>query len=371
MSPKDTEKAKFPTHDSLLNAHRELDYQCRNRNGRPFISDWYCDNPFAGDILSPNELSSLSAIDLLDYYYPNDGSIIHEQVQRFHSSKLETTPSTDEVFIASGLTSLISSQLLYLKHLGKRRIAYLRPLYYTYYFLARTLEIELVPYSDPDPENLENFLSTNHIDTIVICDPVWFLGRSLGQDWIDTLSALQAKNGLFVYVDGAFQYLRWIGNDSPEPTSRLDPDLTIRNLCPTKMAAVHGPRFAYCLHPKAMREDVRYFYSNTAGSASRFDFYAAQQIMNFLLSANGNSQLISHIRTQYEELVRGGYVIEEIKPVGSYFVFVKLPIDVKNVIAMDQTFFDYSGMPDLVRLNLLLKSTEMSKFKALVEDFRN
>jgi hypothetical protein len=77
----------------------------------------------------------------------------------------------------------------------------------------------------------------------------------------------QKNTNSTVFVDGSFQYSRWNGVKR-EATASLDPMLTVRLICPTKIVAAHGFRFSYALLPSSLLEEYKHIYSNIFGSAS-------------------------------------------------------------------------------------------------------
>jgi hypothetical protein len=168
-----------------------------------------------------------------------------------------------------------------------------------------------------------------------------------------------------VMVDGAFQYQRWSGNRQPEQTSLLLPDQTIRNLCPTKAAATHGPRFAYTIIPAEMYEELRYCYSNSAGSGSVFDRAAALAMMRWLNSPDSNDGLMGLVARRYRDMVELGLLSDPVGAVASYFCFVRLPVDTSRLIVMDQKFFDAVCFPGLARFNLLLPRSTLVPYVRL------
>ncbi|MBO0784330.1 MAG: hypothetical protein J2P37_36470 [Ktedonobacteraceae bacterium] len=351
----------------LLDAHHKLDHESRNRGGRVFISNWYCEHPFADSVLSTGYSPTLTARELLPYYFQNDDHRLHAQIADFHESKGEGRLKTDNIFVTAGLSPLITAQILLLKRRGVKRIFYVRPLYYTYYFLAETLGIELVPLNS-DPllnDSIAVRLPHEHAQYLLLCDPVWYLGRNISHASIDAIRSWQLSTGGVVLVDGAFQYQRWTGNDQPEPTYRLVAKQTIRNMCPTKAVAVHGVRFAYAIVPPEWREELRYCYANTSGSGAAFDKSAASSIMRWLNGSNSNTPLLDYIHRRYDSLTRHSYIVDSIGAAASYFIFVSVPVPADQLITMDQRFFDATCYPGQVRLNLLLPTEDLVTYMQL------
>jgi histidinol-phosphate/aromatic aminotransferase/cobyric acid decarboxylase-like protein len=342
--------------DELLEAHHSLDFQCRHRDGRLFISDWYCDHPYVDDVMRAEITGRPAGKSVVAYYFQNDDQTLHQQIVKFHADHGERDYGPEQVFVSAGLSSLITAQIMLLARRGVRKLYYVRPLYYTYYFLAQTLGIELVAVNDvPAIESgapLE--LPATSGEWLIVCDPVWFLGKSTSTDAIDNIRQWQQATGGMVLVDGAFQYQRWAENNRPEESSHLVPGQTLRNLCPTKAVAVHGPRFAYSLIPAEFLEELRYCYANTAGSGSIFDRDAALRIMAYLNARDSNTRLVDLMTARYRFLRSESFIDDPVGADASYFCFVRTPVPRRQMIVMDQTFFDIDCYPDLVRINLLL-----------------
>jgi aspartate/methionine/tyrosine aminotransferase len=347
----------------LLSVHHALDAECRERNGRLFVSDWYCSHQFGRQITSGLDQGP-GDDELLSYYFQNDDTDIHELILRFHALHSEINEGPDSIFVSAGLSPLITAQMMMLKRRGVRDIYYLRPLYYTYYFLAESLGLRLIPVND-NPSVLGNTalaLPRESNCWLILCDPVWYLGRNLDAPVIAEITRWQVETGGMVVVDGAFQYQRWDGNDQPERTSEFIVDQTIRNLCPTKAVAVHGPRFAYAIVPPGMREELRYCYSNTAGSGSVFDRGASVSIMKWLNTQDSNQPLLDLVANRYRQLIDLGIMRDAVGAQASYFCFVSTPVEDRHLITMNQDFFDTTCFPDFYRFNLLLPDAEFTQF---------
>jgi aspartate/methionine/tyrosine aminotransferase len=356
----------------LLAAHHKLDDDCRNRSGRLFVSDWYCEHPFVGDVFPASARHGLTAEELLPYCFQNDDQTIHDEIGRFHESREGRRPRPDSIFVGAGLSPLITAQMLLLVRRGVKRVFYVRPLYYTYYFLAETLGIELTPVnSNPLVDSREQLrlpLAPN--SWLLMADPVWYMGRNADGRSIDAIRHWQEVTGGMVIVDGAFQYQRWFENDGPERTSTLLVDQTIRNLCPTKTVATHGPRFAYSIVPADLCEELRYCYANTSGSGSVFDRAAGMSMMRWLNSRRSNDPLMDLIRRRHQQLTRFELLDDPIGARASYFCFVAVPVDASRLIVMDQRFFDTDCFPGLVRFNLLLPRSELVSYVRLAAHAR-
>jgi aspartate/methionine/tyrosine aminotransferase len=341
-------------HDLLLSRHRELDWACRNRGDRVFISDWYCEHPFVDEYLPEYVFERPGGEALANYYFPNDPSDLHDLIARFHRERDGVALDADGVFVGDGTSALLTAQLHMLRERGVREIHYVRPLYYSLYYLARLMAIRLVPVNDAPLHDDGSSLRLPTGDSVlVVCDPIWFMGRGIDPGYVAQVAEWQAHTGNTVLVDGAFQYMQWRGEPAPEPTAQLDPALTFRTLCPTKTVALHGLRFSYVLCPPDAREDLRYAYSNSMGPSSVLSGVTARSVMKILLSPESNGRLLRHIEDRYDLLRGAGLFTDPSEADRTYFVFAKPNLDPDAVIAMDQEFFDLDGYPGHARINLL------------------
>lgn len=349
--------------ERLLTVHQQLDHDCRHRGRRIFVGDWYCEHPFISKIISEQDRGRIDNVRLAHYYFPNDKDEIHRAILEFHRRKHEVNIETKNIFITSGLSPLITAQMYMLARMKIRKIFYVKPLYYTYYFHANTLGMELIPINaepligDMAPITLPESRNC----PLILCDPIWFMGRYANNDLMEILREWQEATRNLIFVDGAFQYQRWDNNQCPEQTSKLCSELTIRNVCPTKIAALHGPRFAYAIVPEPLREELRYCHSNVAGSGSAFDFISAIRIMKWLNSTSGGQPLLDFTRKRYEKFIEVGLFSDVIGAEASYFCFVDIHVAKDKLISMGQEFFDTSCYPEFVRFNLLLPYSELMR----------
>lgn len=342
-------------HDHLLKKHQELDYLCRHPAGRIFVSDWYCDHPYGKKYLPPKLFADISKQDLLYYCFQNDTDTIHKEIIKFHQKSDGVTFQKKEIYIGAGMTALITAQVILMKSKGIDTFYYTKPMYYTFYYLAKILNIKLIPVCDI-PLN-KTGVALNLPDKkvcLVICDPLWYMGRSIVPEYIKQIKRWQHHTGSFVIVDGAFQYMKWDIHDRFEPTSQLERELTFRSICPTKALVIHGIRFSYTILPSRFQENMRYAYANSFGSSCVYSHKAALRIMEILNSPMSNGDVLKYIKDRYRYYIERGVFADPIGANTTYFIFVKMFSDNSRYIVMDQDFFDTTNYPGFVRFNLLL-----------------
>lgn len=347
----------------LLAAHRALDTASRQSDGKLFISDWYCEHPFVDDALRGVDLD-LHGVDLAAYCFHSDHHDLQSEIRRFHEIRDGVTYEENTIYVTAGLSPLITAQMMMLRRLGYDTLYYTRPAYYTYYFHAETLGLRMVSVNDRplDMADVSTHLPDEQGAVLLVTDPVWHLGRPIDGTCWDRITAWQNRTGGLVLVDGAFQYLNWSTRRVREHSASLNPSRTLRNLCPTKTVAVHGPRFAYCLVPAHLWEDLRYCYSNSAGSSSVFDHVAARAIMRSLNLAESNDKLLDLIQARYERLTELEVISDEVGARASYFCFVRTSVDPERLRTMGQVFFDSTSYDGMVRMNLLLRERTLRAF---------
>lgn len=344
---------------ALLQKHRDLDYTCRHPGDRVFVSDWYCEHPFIERYLAPAMRTRLTRRQMVDYYFQNDTADLHRPISAFHERHDDVAYSPDEIFVGAGTSALLTAQMLMLWRAGIRKLFYVRPLYYTFYYIAELLGLELHPVNQAPLHEPGEVLALPKTDGwLIVCDPIWFMGKPIHPKHIETIRRWQGATGGCVLVDGAFQYMNWREGRHAESTAHLLQDQTLRTVCPTKSVTAHGVRFSYVLAPSVMQEDLRYAYANSAGAGCVFDHEAGRQIMTVLNSRASNGALLRHIQAQYARCLEADVFRDPLGAEATYFAFVQPTGDLGKMIVMDQDFFDTTGFDGFVRFNLLLRNLD-------------
>jgi hypothetical protein len=343
-------------HGTLLRLHRDLDLRSRCDCEALFISGWNCANPFANEYLDIPREGSPSLHER--YHFMSDDAELLGLIHKFHELRDGAHVPDHAIFPASGSSLLILSQFLSLIARGVTTLYYIPPLYYSFYYYASVLRLRLQPVCAQalchEGQRLE--LPTCRAAYLALADPIWMMGRSVLPRYIADLRDWQQSTGGFLLVDGTFQYLSW-NAPSRERSADFQGEQMMRLVCPTKTMALHSTRFAYLLVPTEWREEIRYAASNAGGPCSYNDLLIARRIMRILCSRESNSALISHIRSRYASLVGNQNFVSAVgSPDSGYYVFGRYR-DPKGrrVLTMDERYFDLSGYPDCVRVNLLCR----------------
>ncbi|MGW2177823.1 pyridoxal phosphate-dependent aminotransferase [Streptomyces sp. NPDC001732] len=340
----------------LLRLHRELDSTSRtNRSGR-FLSGWQTTHPYAGRYLDGTQVVAQDPGALQSYNFLSDSRPLADAITEFHAKADGVRYGRDAVYVSSGSSPLLLGFFLALKEMGVEEVCHVPPVYYSCYYFCDSLGLPVRQVStDLLHDEAADLDLPEHRSALVLCDPIWVFGTTVHERQIEQIARWQRRTGSVVLVDGTFQYARWDRSSRAEPTSRLEPDLTFRLVCPTKSLAVHGTRFAYLLLPPEFRESIRYACANITGATGAANEHFARRIMEVLDSEESNDALVHHIQAERERLLVSGVIrTEATRPEAGYYTFAVLDdASMKEAIVMDQRFFGLDGFDDHVRVNLL------------------
>lgn len=339
--------------NNILSTHDDLDDVIRNPNGRVFVSEWNCENPFIEEYMGDINAINIPKRREGEYVYFKDDYYLSNLIGMFHEKQSERIPKHEEMLPGAGSTPLIAAFCMWLVQNKFNTFYYIPPLYYTFYYYSDLLSIKARPVSSKHAFDHDfRYRLPNEKTVLILCDPIWFSGISIDRKIIQEIREWQKRTGSIVFIDGSFQYCKW-NNSHVESTALLDPDLTFRLICPTKALAIHGYRFSYLLLPKNEREKFVYLYENMTGATVFRNIIFAHQAMSTLLKEDSNHKLYQEVSRRYKQLVDE----KSIDPLGSpdcgYFVFAKIKKEVEPFIGMNGSYFDLNGYEKYARVNLL------------------
>jgi aspartate/methionine/tyrosine aminotransferase len=345
--------------DAIVRRHQELARHLHSGAADPFVSGWRTAHPFEA------EYSGIEGIrrDLPpgDYRVISDDPLLADRISSFHDARDGVRYGRDEIVSTPGSSPLILGLLLALKERGWRQLHYIPPLFFTFHYFARMLDLTLTPVlSRPLTRRfLPALRLPDEPSVLILSDPVWALGVNIEDPYYGEIHDWQRRTRSLVVVDGTFQYLQW-PDDGVEKSAKFDRDSTIRIICPTKSLCVHGVRFAYGLAPPDFRQTLRYATAQISGASGEFNIMAATAMMDTLLSPTGNRDLVEYIAERRRDLQEWLYTDLAEEPHASYYVFAKVrPELAARVTVMDQGFFGLSGLPGYSRINLLVPPAEI------------
>lgn len=338
---------------SVMPGYEALDAERRLPGARPFISDYHGGHPFVGDYLGSLASSPLADLgDVTRYAAIDEDRRLREKIASFHRRYDGVECSWQQVLVGAGSSMLLGTFCTWLMLAGYSQVHYLPPIYYKFAYLFKQYNIEPIPVSDLHAfqADFEFQLPTGRT-VLVLTDPIWYAGRKIPAGVLDAINAWQVRTGSVVFVDGTFQYMQWDGTPA-EASAQLPADQTFRMICPTKFLSLHGYRCAWLLMPRRLRDTLAQLHLNLHGEASLADRLFAHQACDVMLR-EGNHKLLDYVQRNYHRLTGKGTVDETFDIETGYFLFTRPRKQRARFLSMGQDFFELSGYPDHIRINLL------------------
>ncbi len=318
------------------------------------MSDWNGTHPFAAAYLGPRrgQLHRYQPADR--YIYPNDDDALLESIGRRHRAVEGVKPKNSNIVVGSGSSPLLAAICFWLGQRRTERVCYFAPMYYTTHYFLRLLGLRPRRLAERHLFDLDELPALpKQRSVLVLCDPIWYAGVRVTREHMRVLATWQQATGSLVIVDGSFQFMQW-DSERTEHSAMLDPDLTMRVICPAKALALPSVRFAYALVPAAARDELMFLSESMSGSSSAADMSLARRTMKVLGTGESNRKLTDYLRQTYEALVADGLVRTNITPECGYFVFARFGSRVRRRVGMDQHYFELTGYRGYARLNLLV-----------------
>lgn len=334
----------------LLDKHRTLDHTIRDDKGKIFISDWYCYHPFINMFTHGIETTSQQK---QDYVFYSDDKKLANLISQMHKNFDKKNYDISEILPGDGSTPFIAAFCLWLLKNDIKEVYYVPPMYYTFYYFLELFRIKARPISSQ--QIYEENVSLNLPDkttTLIICDPIWYVGQSIKKDFIEQIDKWQRQTNSYIFVDGSFQYMQWSENRYEE-TSIFDKEYTFRLICPTKFLALHGYRFSYILLPSRFYEEILYLYANNVGSTNAYNPVFAKKAISIMLEKDYNIKLTDFIKSIYEKLIKNNSIKTEVIPNSGYFIFAEVTKNIDSFHSMTQEYFEQKKYPNYTRINLL------------------
>lgn len=238
-----------------------------DKNKVNFLSEWFFDekvHTYTGfaekDFIFKLQIPS-------QYAFPDVNRRLNRAIEDFHI-KEGVKRGTFEVFICEGSTSMLATIALFALQMGFKKIHSVFPLYFTIHKMCDVINLDIIPCNhDLTHGNNAQVDLPNYRSFLFITDPVWSTGRHHAKHIWRQIAEWQKKTGSTVFVDASFSYMDWGKSIKREPASILDPNLTLRLVCPTKALCLHGVRFSYLLCPKQFSKEIaRISIVNTGSS---------------------------------------------------------------------------------------------------------
>jgi histidinol-phosphate/aromatic aminotransferase/cobyric acid decarboxylase-like protein len=339
-----------------LNSHYEsLAFELNDGDKGRFLSGWQCENPYADQLLAATRERG-AKLNHVGYSYFDDERLLVSSICQLHEHLDGRSPPY--VFCGSGSTSLLFGFATYLQSLGVRHVYFIPPVYFTLQIALARFGIRTISVSAQQPfeKGFTLDLPDEKGAVLIITDPTWYVGIPLSRTVIDSISAWQVATTSIVFVDGSLQYLPWNGPRSEE-TAGLDPSLTFRLICPSKQLSIHGYRFAYVLMPQHHKQGFAWTYTNMLGPVNVDSIAFAYEAVDALLAGVIPRLLMEKASGTHRRLRERNVLSSPFDPCCGYFVFEKIESSLPNgYLRVDGRYFEQSGFPDHVKVNLLSPS---------------
>ncbi len=224
------------------------------------LSGWQCQNPFVEELLTAVRNRS-SKMDYKRYMYFDEDEKLLTKISTLHKKLDGVQPSC--VLCGSGSTALLFTFITHLKNLGIKKVFYISPIYFTMLPALQRygIQTKCVSQYHPYEKEFELNLPEGKQSVLLLSDPTWYSGTAISSEIMKELIEWQNRTSSYIFVDGSMQYLSW-NKKTNEASSKLNPSLTFRLLCPTKQLAVNGFRFSYLLFPESHYRKLAWTYAN-------------------------------------------------------------------------------------------------------------
>lgn len=334
----------------LLDLHRDLERVAREPDGRRFVSGWHAANPYAEEFLGPLAQPELDSTSYQSYR--SDDELLG-LVQRMHERFDGVAPSRRRIVPGDGSTGLIATFFFWLLRRRAGEVCYVPTVHDTFYYFFDLLGLDVRRASDRHPfePGFELELPARR-SVLFVADPTWYVGRPLDAAVVDRIAGWQRRTESIVFVDGTWQYLQWDASRL-EHSSRLEPELTVRLIGPTKFLGLNGHRFSYLLVPEQLSDEIADMHENLHGSTSVTNLAFARRAIEVMLSATYNRALTDHVHGVYRSLTDGGHVETEIAPACGLYCFGRPTRELRRCVTMGGDYYELDGYPGYVRINLL------------------
>ncbi len=244
---------------------------------------------------------------------------------------------------AAGSSPLLASVCAWLAAGGVQEVFCVQPLYFSLVWNLKLHGIRARPVSGHQPYEPEFRMNLPERRTVLLlADPIWYAGLSVPAAAVGDIARWQAKTGSTVVVDGSFQYFGLVAQG--ELTAGLDPDLTVRLVCPTKALALHGHRFSYALAPVALADGIGRVLSMLDGSGSVALTACGRVALEEMGLGRVGAGLAGLARSRHSALRARGVIAAPWTPDCGYFTFERLePVPAGPL--MDGGFFGQKRFP--------------------------
>lgn len=339
-----------PSFRRLLELHGGVEAMARGVEGARFVSGWHAANPFAEEFLGP---LATPGLDPTSYQSYTSDDVLLGRIQAMHARFDGVEPGRGQILPGDGSTGLIATFFFWLYRQGVTEVHYVPTVHDTFYYFFEHWGLDVRRASDRHPFEPGFGLDLPARKAVLfVADPTWYVGRPLAAGVIDEIVDWQRRTGSVVFVDGTWQYLQWDGTRS-ELSARLDPELTVRLVGPTKFLGLNGHRFSYTIVPERLLPELADVHENLHGSTSVQNLEFARRAIDVMLGEGANRRLTEYVREVYRSLTEGGHIETDVPPECGLYCFARPTRDLERSLTMGAEYYEIDGYADYVRVNLL------------------
>lgn len=338
-----------------LTSNHELETKYGDGDEGNFLSGWQCENPYADEFIKRVREKD-SETNAIKYNYMEMDEELSCSISEFHR-KIDGDCESFSFPSPCGSTSIIFSYCAHMARNGVKEIYYLPPIYFSMHFALKLFGIRARPISGVHAYEKQFSLNLPKKKTVLaFVDPIWFTGQKVPASFIQDIAQWQQETGSSIFVDGSFQYMPWEG-ERHEESSRFDPSLTMRMVCPTKIMAIHGYRFSYALMPKSDRVEFTNTFTNIYASSTASNLAFAREAVHEMEAGTITQSIIQLAKNRFSLLTEKEGLQTELTPNSGYFTFAKVTAPLPpGYKLMTQEFFEQRRFPEYAKVNLISPS---------------
>lgn len=209
---------KSPQDKDIVNFDKITKLISRSETNKFFISNWDSDK-CTNYLYSVYENAFSESLSDIDHYNSSEDNQCQSIISQYINQQYNMNLSKSQIIIGNSATSLICFYILLLTSLGTKRFLGFSPIYYSFLDAIKIGNADIIIYQSSSLDNywnydeVEQLIKTNKIDAIIITDPIFCFGISIGHSRIKDLIDLALKYNCYVIADFTREGNNWNTNN--------------------------------------------------------------------------------------------------------------------------------------------------------------
>lgn len=205
---------KSPRKEDILDFDEITKIISTSGNNRIFISDWDSDN-CTDYLYSVYENAYKDSLSEIDHYNSSEHNQCQSIISNYINSQYMMNLSESQIIVGNSATSLICFYILLLNSIGVKKFLGFSPIYYSFLDAIKICNADIVIYQPSslekyiDYDEVEHIIKSNKIEAIIITDPIFCFGISVGVSSIKKIIDLAAKYNCYIMVDLTREGICW------------------------------------------------------------------------------------------------------------------------------------------------------------------